>query len=292
MRVMHQMYRNNAGSVSSPSTQGEGGYWGRRGVTALLILMTCVGCGSAPAPPVVESFYPSSDSLPENLLRVYVQFSVPMKTVGNQEKITLYDADGHEVPDALLGLAHELWSDDQKQWTVLFDPARVKTGLQANEQLGRALVKGHSYRLVIEGMEDVNHRKMEQPFVKTLHITIADTVSPAMDQWTIDAPVAQTKSPVVVTFPQMLDQFSLHQRLIITNQEELVIPGQISIENGEKRWIFTPEKAWEKGEYMLYAHARLADPAGNNLNGLFDHKQGTLQFNNENKIVKKSFWVQ
>ena len=70
---------------------------------------------------------------------MYIQFSQPMKTKGNIEKIKLLNEQGIEVKGAIFNNVYELWDDSQTQLTIIFDPSRVKTGLIANETLGRSL---------------------------------------------------------------------------------------------------------------------------------------------------------
>ncbi|MGR5147958.1 hypothetical protein ACQKP8_15595 [Photobacterium alginatilyticum] len=49
-----------------------------------------------------------------------------------------------------------LWSTDSSRLTLLFDPGRVKTGLVAHNAMGRALIPGEDYQLVIDPiLEDV-----------------------------------------------------------------------------------------------------------------------------------------
>ena len=47
--------------------------------------------------PIVTKVYPTSNQLPENLLRMYIQFSKHMKTINNLKHIKLFDAAGKEV---------------------------------------------------------------------------------------------------------------------------------------------------------------------------------------------------
>ena len=226
-----------------------------------VVLLVLSGCSAdQPASPEVTALYPSSDALPENLLRMYILFSTPMKTQGNLEKLKLYTSQGDVVEGAFLTTTDELWSPDQLQWTILLDPARVKTGLQAHEIMGRALVEGEHYELVIEGLEDVNHQSMAKRYVKVFYITKADTLSPSIDQWEIHAPQIQTTDPVTITFPDMLDQFSLLQRLLLTTKENIPIEGRVEIRDQETVWRFTPERRWVAGEYNLHINTRLADP--------------------------------
>ena len=136
----------------------------------------------------VTAVYPTSDTLPENLLRMYIQFSKPMKTVGNLEHIQLMDAEGKEIKGAIFNNVHELWDKDQKQLTIIFDPSRVKTGLVANETMGRALQPGNTYQLVISDVEDIDHKKLKEPFIKEFSVVKADTIIPNTENWKIQLP--------------------------------------------------------------------------------------------------------
>lgn len=241
--------------------------------------------------PAVTAVYPSSDSLPENLLRMYIEFSKPMKTVGNLEHIKLFDDDGNEVVGAIFNNVQELWNNEQTQLTIIFDPARVKTGLVANETLGRALQTGRTYKLIIDGLEDIHHQKLGKPFVKKIHVIKADTQIPSIGNWKYTYPKSQTRKALVIQFPQPIDRQSLFHRLVITNNEKQPIAGDVIIKTNETEWHFVPDKVWEKGDYFLFVNARLEDPAGNNLNGLFEHEIGSLKNNKEDKTLGIQFKI-
>jgi len=55
----------------------------------LALLAFSLNCGNKVPVPAVKNVYPTGNQLPENLLRIYVTFHTPMKTVGNLEKIRL-----------------------------------------------------------------------------------------------------------------------------------------------------------------------------------------------------------
>ncbi len=255
------------------------------------VAFLCLGCANERTTPTVTAIYPSSDTLPENLLRMYVRFSQPMKTVGNLENIQLLDDSGQKGEGAIFNYVHELWDTEQKQLTFLFDPARVKTGLNANESFGRALQPGRSYRLLIKDLADVNHRKMSQAIIKEMKISAADTLAPAIDRWEIIVPEAQSKMPLIVRFPDMLDQQSLKYRLKVVTSSGKAISGTVRLGEQEKSWTFTPAQKWGRGDYQLLVNGRLEDPAGNNLNGLFDHKVGSRKYVREGEILYKEFTV-
>ena len=80
-------------------------------------------------PAVVDGIFPSSDALPENLLRFYVHFSAPMQSGGVQDHIVLLGSDGQPVVAAFLELTTELWGPAMRRLTVLLDPGRIKRGV-------------------------------------------------------------------------------------------------------------------------------------------------------------------
>lgn len=227
--------------------------------------------------PKVMAVFPSSDTLPENLLRMYIHFSSPMKTLGNLEKIKLIDEKKQEVVGAIFNNVHELWDHEQKQLTIILDPARVKTGLKAHQEKGRALQVGKQYHLIIGHLEDVDGNPLKDVFTKSFYVSKEDKLAPNKEKWILEIPKAQSKLPLVIQFPQMLDQLSLRQRLQLTDENNQPVDGQIEIAKQETEWWFVPTNNWLAGNYILYVHTRLEDPVGNNLNGLFDHKIGSLK---------------
>lgn len=249
------------------------------------------GASEPRMPPVVTHFYPSRDSLPENLLRMYIQFSQPMKTTGNLERIKIIDEEGNKVSHAIFNNVYELWNDDQTQLTLLFDPARVKTGLNANERYGRALRAGHSYIMVVEDLEDVHGEVLDGKFQKTIHAIEEDREAPDMDRWSLDIPEAQSLAPLIVQFPDMIDHLSLLTRLSLIKGDKTLVQGNVTLNEYETAWIFTPQNPWVQGTYVLQANARLEDPAGNNLNGLFDHKAGSLLYEKEGERISLKFTI-
>lgn len=86
----------------------------------------------------VEEVYPSSNILPENLLRFYIYFSEPMMTSDSLESVYLADSNGKKLKGVFFKNRFDLWSSDKTRLTLLFDPGRVKTGLVAHNKMGRA----------------------------------------------------------------------------------------------------------------------------------------------------------
>ena len=252
------------------------------------LLAFVLSCGPDKSAPKGIVIYPTSDTLPENLLRFYVRFSHPMKAINNLKNIRLMDKNNQVVEGVIFNNVHELWDDQQKQLTLIMDPARVKTGLSTHNRLGRALVPGHSYHLVIEKMETVEQDKVK-PFKKKFMVVSADTIAPSINLWDIRRPQVGSLDPLQIVFPESVDVMSLFHRLTISNDNGDKLEGTVEIGSNEKQWMFTPLEYWGEGKYTIYINARFADPSGNNLNGLFDHRTGSLKYEKEGETLKIPF---
>ena len=235
------------------------------------------------AQPAIVAIFPSADTLPANLLRMYIQFSYPMKTSGNLERIQVQDDGGNEVEGAIFNNAYELWNTEQTLLTILFDPSRVKTGLRSHETRGRALQPGRRYHLVMDPLQDVEERSTTA-ITRSFYVREADFSAPDKAHWTIEKPKAGSRKPLIIHFPQMLDWLSLQQRLMLTDASQQPVEGEVVIRDAEKEWYFKPTEPWSDQPYTLFIHGRLEDPSGNNLNGLFDHEMGSLKNTREGVI--------
>ncbi len=218
----------------------------------------------------VARVYPGGDEVPENLLRMYIEFTAPMGRKSGVEYIRLLDSAGREITGAVLPLEYEFWSPDHTRFTVFFDPGRVKKGILPNRQMGRPLEVGRTVTLVI-GREwrDAHGLPLKEDFKRTLRVgPPADTpIDPST--WRIQAPAAATREGMVVTFPRPLDHGLLMRALGVRFNGQPV-DGVIDIGLGETRWTFTPTEPWRAGAYDLLALDILEDPAGNQIGRAFE----------------------
>ena len=244
------------------------------------------------ATPKVVNIYPTADTLPENLLRLYVQFSHSMKAINNLENIKLFNHEGEEIKGAIFNNVYELWDVEQKQLTLILDPSRVKTGLVAHNTLGRALQPNNHYKLVIEKAEDIYGNQLDVPYVKDMHIVNEDKEIPNTKSWNIEIPNPNTMSPLKIDFSQTLDQQSIRNSIRVIKTYGQGVPGTIEISKNESQWKFHPFEKWTSGIYIIQINSRLEDPFGNNLNGLFDHKVGDLKSPFEGKIAEITIVVE
>lgn len=214
----------------------------------------------------VAAVYPTANTLPENLLKFYIQFSAPMSRGQAYDCVHLFETGGKEVDMPFLELSEELWDPRGRRLTLFIDPGRIKRELKPRQEMGPVLVEGKSFTLVIDAKwRDAEGNPLKAAFRKTFKAGPSDEQMPDAKQWTIQTPTAGTKEPVIVAFPESLDFGLLERVLSITGAKGETIAGKVEIADLERRWAFTPEQAWPAGAYYLIAQAILEDLAGNNL---------------------------
>jgi len=218
----------------------------------------------------ITRMLPSSDVLPENLLRIYLEFSAPMSRAHGREFIRLEDERGQEVRDAFLALDVDFWSPDGRRYTVFLDPGRVKRGILPNDQVGRALKTGHRFVLVVDpAWRDAHGQPMAAGFRHAFSVGPAEMHPIAPADWTIASPPANTRRALVVRFPRPLDH-GLLQRAIGVERDGQIIDGDIAIDAEETAWHFTPKAPWRAGPHVLVVLSILEDPMGNKIGRPFD----------------------
>ncbi len=244
-------------------------------VTATGAAPAIVTTVTVPATHVVPSttvarVYPSGDAVPENLLRIYVEFSGPMGRPSGIPHIKLLGSDGREIEGAFLPLDYEFWDTAHTRFTAFLDPGRVKSGILPNKQMGRALDAGRSVTLVISReWRDEHGLPLKEEYRRVLQVAAPARAPLDPRAWRIEPPAADGRHALVVTFPKPLDHGLLMRALgVVRNGES--IAGDITIETAETRWIFTPRDPWRAGPHELLALDTLEDAAGNQIGRAFE----------------------
>ena len=226
---------------------------------------------------VVHAIYPSVDTVPMNLLKMYVQFSAPMSTGRVWDFVKLY-----AEPDSLLsepfftgGDAIELWDPDKTRLTILFDPGRIKRDLKPHEERGLPLREGKSYRLVIDSAwPDARGVPLARRHVKRFRVGPQDRTRVAPNEWRVVIPRAATLDSLFVAFPEPLDHALLERLITVRDPAGAAVSGRIVIGSGERRWTFAPRAQWGQTRYRIEIDTELEDLAGNNVRRLFDVAPG------------------
>lgn len=222
-------------------------------------------------PALVTSVYPSSDVLPENILRFYVHFSVPMAPHRAFDYITLRDATGAADRAAFMKFKQELWNADRTRLTVLIDPGRIKRNVATNLTLGPALLEGNRYELTIdEGWPAADGHSTLPPFSKTFAVGAALRTRPDVEQWSWHSPRLGTRQTLEIAFDRPLDRHRLDVALHLVTDDGTTIEGTSLIGENETSWSFTPDKPWTDGDWRITVEDALEDVAGNNFLELLD----------------------
>lgn len=223
---------------------------------------------TAPAPTVI-AVYPTSD-VPENLLKLYIHFSQPMRPAGPYDHIYLLDDNGTRVDPPFVEIEPPLWDVDTKRLTLLFEPGRIKRGIRQHTDLGLPLSKDAIFTLVVDTqMRDASGQALGRAHESTFRTVEDDRSSPRTESWQIRVPRAETRHALVLTLDEPLDH-ALLQSMITIHLEDQIIDGKIVIAQAETEWRFTPEEAWLEGDYELRTNVLLEDLAGNRIDRLFD----------------------
>lgn len=223
------------------------------------------------APPEVTHIFPSSDSLPENVLRFYVCFSGPMQRGRFEEQVVIIGPDGRPAPDVLYRPPVELWDKEMRHLTILLDPGRLKRLVGPNVALGPPLKAGVEYTLVIgSGMVDSSGCPLSKAFHKHFRVTDAVREHIAVEQWQIVPPVAKSHQPLAIEFPRPLDWALLLRTITIASTAGVLVEGRIEINQCETAWSFTPTSPWAAGSYYIRVAPSLEDVCGNSVIAPFD----------------------
>jgi hypothetical protein len=217
----------------------------------------------------VESIYPESASLPENLLRMYIYFSAPMMPGEAFDHIILMRENGTRVEKAFLVIDQELWDTARKRFTLLFDPGRIKRDLKSNIDLGTPLHEGEIYHLIIDSAwRDVNGKPLAKSITKTFSASHAERAKVTAGDWNVIVPMAGSAGDVVISFDRPMDHAMALKHITIKSPSGVVTGRAQTVD--DTVWKFTPDHPWTAGEYVLAISPLLEDVAGNNLNNVFD----------------------
>jgi hypothetical protein len=224
-------------------------------------------------PTEVKHIFPSSDCLPENLLRFYVCFSNSMQRGRVEAEISLLGPDGEPAPDALYRAPVELWDRSMRHLTILLDPGRLKRGVGPNRELGPPLRTGQAYTLAVgAGMTGLSGGQLLKTVYKRFRVTDAVREPITVEQWTVLPPETNSRQPLIISFPRPLDWALLSHTITIVSAYEQSIDGQLAIDQYERRWSFTPALPWAAGSYHVHVASSLEDVCGNNVIAAFDRR--------------------
>jgi hypothetical protein len=239
------------------------------------------------AAPELLAIYPTADTLPENLLKIYLKFSQPMEEGSSLRRIGLIKNDRDTMKGTFLDLQPELWNNDGTVLTLWLDPGRVKRDLIPNKELGAPLRTGEKYALYVsKSWRSKNGTALKDGLTKKFITVMRDDESPSPDKWKLKIPIAGTKDPLEIDLIEALDYSLLNDAILLKDANNNVVKGEIQLRRNERSWKFLPSELWKAGDYSLNIETRLEDVAGNNINRPFDRD---LKHSTSDERVDKIF---
>ena len=218
----------------------------------------------------VTEIFPSGDLLPENVLRFYIHFSVPMAPHVAFDHIQLRNASGEVDDAAFMHFKQELWNEDRRRLTVLMDPGRIKRGVATNVKLGPALQEGQQYRLtVVGGWPSADGTSRLAEYSKTFTVSEGIRERPDVGRWQALSACAGTREALEVRFDRPFDRHLLTAGIRVVTSDGKRVNGTVHIGESERVWRFTPNEAWAE-DVRIVVDGRLEDVAGNNFRDLLD----------------------
>lgn len=223
------------------------------------------------AAPELLAIYPTQDTVPENLLKVYLHFSASMTEGRSADFVHLLSSEGDTLKGTFLDLQPELWNEDGTVLTLWLDPGRIKLDLIPNKELGSPLQRGMSYALAVApGWESKSGIASKALATKQFIVGDRDDLSPKADTWNLLVPEAGKKTPLTIEFGEPIDHTLAIMAIRVLDNAHEPIEGAVEISKEEQQFQFTPIASWKSGSYIIEIEGRLEDLAGNNLNRLFE----------------------
>ncbi|MES2794888.1 MAG: hypothetical protein V4683_02925 [Bacteroidota bacterium] len=243
-----------------------------------------------PAPELI-SVFPQKDTLPENTLKFYLQFSKPMRTGQSLQYISLLGKKNDTLHNVFLNLQPELWDTTNTVLTLWLDPGRIKRDLVLNKQMGNPLKINEKYQLVVsEKWKDSRGLKLSKGYSKMFFVEKRDDEVPDISQWQLHLPMVGTFKPLTIDTRQALDHYLLQESIAIVDKSGKPVKGKIIVSAHDQQWSFTPSEVWKSQNYKLQVNARLEDLSGNNLNRVFD-RDITKEKKTDNAFYERSFEI-
>jgi hypothetical protein len=203
----------------------------------------------------VTSFEPSAPVLPANTLRFYFTFDRPARSEVHQQDIQLLDSGDRPLVDVFMDFGQELWSPDGKRLTVLFDPGKVKRGVEAPGSQLTPLTAGQTYTIALGNFRNVF--RVGQP--------VRTRVDPRL--WA----VTSNSRNVSVRFDRVMDAALVEDQLGIEDESRRPVPCVVRVIDGGNAATCKFARPLKKGRYVMTVGERIEDVAGNRMNEALDH---------------------
>jgi hypothetical protein len=238
---------------------------------ALALLFT--GCDHHEATPVADiadeqyqshdtvRFFPSSNILPANHLKFYIEFPEAMARGDIFEYFSLINTgSGKEVPEPFREV--ELWDESGLRLTLWFHPGRQKPGVNLNVEIGPILEEGKNYTLTVSGdWQTESGQPLGKDAQKEFHAGPMDNSQPDPEIWQYTIPKSGTTDPLSIIFTEALDSALIPRTIKIRSDSN----PHIAPSHNDNSIQFTPATPWKSGDVTITIDPILEDLAGNSI---------------------------
>jgi hypothetical protein len=220
----------------------------------------------------VTGIYPSSRTVPLNLLKIYIQFSAPMRESEAQHAVQVRRADtGQVLEGVFLPMEPELWDPGRTRLTLLLDPGRIKRGLAPHLEVGYPLTVGVPVVVRVDrAFRDADGISLVDGLERRYDVGAAVRRHVSPSDWRMQPPRTDSLEPLRVEFDRPMDYALLQHSLVVSDGHGRAVDGEVESGEGEMTWTFTPGVRWRQQPYELRVDPRLEDLAGNSLTRVFD----------------------
>lgn len=219
-------------------------------------------------PPTVNFILPTAEVVPANLLKFYIEFDQPMRR-GQEifDQVQIIDSEGKAIPAPWRRL--DIWSADDRRFTLWIHPGRVKRGIALRESLGPVLEPGRRYTLVLDPSIRATGGKSLGKTVRR-QFQVGPPVRERLDasKWEVVAP-RSGESKLVLKSDRPLDPFLVDRHLEI-RQGSRIIERKLSWDEAQTRFSIGATRGWKSGNHRLIVGGYLEDLAGNTVERVFD----------------------
>ena len=224
----------------------------------------------------ITEITPRADSLPANLLGVYLHFNGPMGFENPYSYINLYDEQKRLIKDAFVELPEGLWNENRTRLTLLFHPGRVKRGVGPNVKQGSIFEEGKSFTIQVSNQwTDANGNQLTYPFTKSIVAIGAVRAKMSVESWIVNT-TCNDSCRILIKPDHLLDLEMAIRYLQLKDSNNQAIPIKItSRRDGSielKSSSILPGKT-----YHMIIDPQLEDVCGNTFLNSFDYKSGTRE---------------
>lgn len=241
--------------------------------------------------PRVDAIYPKLDTVPENLLKMYIVFSKPMQEIRNAlDYIKVVNLNTQKEEFIFLSLETELWNAAHTELTLWLDPGRIKKDLIPNKTLGIPIREGNRYELRISpDWSDAEGVPLGKESLKKMVVGKRETQIPTTKYWKFTAiPPSETGEALDIHFGKPMDLMLTAKSLEIVDANQQTVAGDFIVnDHTASTIIFIPKKVWKKGKYTLLVERTFEDLAGNNMFRLFDTDLQQYQDKTDRSLTKE-----